>query len=136
MEPETLQTHIAYTAGQAKTPLTLAGARAVVEILRVSGLVKETDGKIVATNGQTEISPTGRILPEVTEGGADAVPTAENSGPTSHGPFWRQPHVTIQVQIQCAASEIEEIGPKIRSLLEEISQAYNGKIVEPETTDE
>ncbi len=48
MEDSDLQSHIAYSAGESKSPPVMTGAGAVVQILKLAGLVKEQDGKLVA----------------------------------------------------------------------------------------
>jgi len=122
MEPSTLQVHVAYSAGQAKKPIVMTGAGAVVDILKAAGLVKEDEGKLVAvseevpgfqelpaatgeTNRSQAISPVyPATMPIVT------------SGVTTGGV-----RVTIQIQIQCSADEVENLAPKLRALLKEIS---------------
>src|SRR6266403_31468 len=49
MDAQTLQSHVAYSAGQPRTGPALLGAGAVVEILKAAAVVKEEEGKLVAT---------------------------------------------------------------------------------------
>ena len=49
MDESSLESHVAYTAGQPKTPQVATGAGAVVEILKNAGLLKEEGGNLIAT---------------------------------------------------------------------------------------
>src|SRR5688572_24176285 len=53
MDSSTLESHIAYSAGEAKSKPVMTGARAVVDILRASGVVHENEGQLTST----ELSP-------------------------------------------------------------------------------
>jgi hypothetical protein len=48
MDQQTLEAHIAYSAGQPKKPQFMTGARTVIDILRAAELIKELDGKYIA----------------------------------------------------------------------------------------
>ena len=65
MEDSALKSHIAYSAGEPKSTFVMAGAGAVVEILKIAGLVKEQDGKLVADSsalqGGSSVSLRGTI---------------------------------------------------------------------------
>jgi hypothetical protein len=54
MEIGSLEAHIAYSAGEAKASYVETGARAVIEILKASGLVIVDGGKIVAAQKNSE----------------------------------------------------------------------------------
>ena len=51
MESTALESHIAYSAGEAKSSSVMTGARAVVDILRAAGVVRESEGQLVAGGG-------------------------------------------------------------------------------------
>jgi hypothetical protein len=58
MDESSLDAHVAYSAGQPKTPRALTGAGTVVEILKVAGVLREEGGNLVAapeTSQSTEI---------------------------------------------------------------------------------
>lgn len=121
MEDSALQSHIAYSAGEPKNPGVMTGAGAVVQILRVSGLVKEQDGKLVADpaviQGTSRVSLRGTVKepektesPEVTVVGSGTTLSASNLG------------LSIQIQIQCTAAEIDGLAPRLRALLKELSR--------------
>ncbi len=119
METVTLQGHIAYSAGEPKTAAVSAGAGAVVEILKVAGLLNEQDGKLVALEVPT--SQPRQQAPPVAEGGAPKVTyqVAEHVIPAKGA---APVGISIQIQIQCSASEIQDLGPKLRALLRELSK--------------
>ena len=122
MEPSTLQAHVAYSAGQAKKPIVMTGAGAVVDILKAAGLVKEEEGKLEAVSEET---PTHQEIPvlvgqtsrdqEISPGHPTMIPIVD-SRVVKEGVA-----VTIQIQIQCSADEVEGLTPKLRALLNEIS---------------
>jgi hypothetical protein len=122
MEPSTLQAHVAYSAGMPKNPGVMAGAGAVVDILTAAGLVKEEGGKLVVTNAE-------RMPDQITSETAASVEGAPARTPSSTTilPGSRIPEsglaVTIQIQVQCTANEIDGLGPKLRTLLREITGA-------------
>jgi hypothetical protein len=126
MEDSALKSHIAYSAGEAKSTFVMAGAGAIVEILKVARLVKEVDGKLVA---ETSTFPGG---PSMSARGSakdsekqDSPPAGKINSvaalqlPTSG--------VSIQIQIQCTAAEISGLAPKLRALLKELSREEDTK---------
>ncbi|HLJ22574.1 MAG TPA: hypothetical protein VKT71_00620 [Candidatus Acidoferrales bacterium] len=121
MEDTALQSHIAYSAGESKSAGVMTGAGAVVQILKVAGLVREQDGKLLA-----DPSTMGGISPVLAR---TILKHPENAGPSSITEPRGVPqqadsklNVSIQIQIQCTFSEISELGPKIRSLLKELNE--------------
>lgn len=107
----TLQAYIAHAAGQPRNNPVMIGAGAIVEILKTAGLLTEEAGELVATfdeepgsNGFTEAAP------------EDAVPIATTQ--TREGPT-----VNIHLHVQCDADQIEDLAPRLKRLLEELSGA-------------
>jgi hypothetical protein len=117
MEESALQSHIAYSAGESKSAGVMAGAGAVVQILKVAGLIKEQDGKLVASSTQG-LSWVGL---DATLKEPEKIGLSPGVGSASQAPAL-QPGVSIQIQIQCTASEISELGPKLRKLLKELKE--------------
>ncbi len=113
MELTSLQSHVAYSAGQTKTKKVLTGAGAVVEILKAAGLLQEEDGKLVAIGEEVsvDLGPPDREAPK-REGALVRKP--EGVGETRE--------VTIQIQIQCSPDDLDSLAPKLRNLLREISR--------------
>ncbi|CAA9488326.1 MAG: hypothetical protein AVDCRST_MAG25-3218 [uncultured Rubrobacteraceae bacterium] len=129
---------LAYIANAARVPRnnpTMSGAAAVVEILKASGLLREDEGRLVASFGEPPV-PDDDLLPEDSPGTPDgelhiSVSPADSPRPdapaevsesiqpdAARGPEAR---VVIQVQVRCTADEVEELGPKLRKLLKDIS---------------
>jgi hypothetical protein len=119
MDPSTLQAHVAYSAGQKKSQAVMAGAAAVVEIMRAAGLLREQNGKLVVPDEASVATDSEAV---VSEGIATTnVPrTSEaEARPTSH---WTSApsrvNVTIQLQIQCTPDELnDDLSRKLRNLI-------------------
>jgi hypothetical protein len=120
MEGSALQAHIAYSAGEPKSGQAMAGAGAVVEILRVAALVKEVDGKLLADPATLQGISSQPIRTAQKEVGkftsASSQPKIEATASMFHS------DISIQIQIQCSAAEIEGLGPRIRALIKELKE--------------
>jgi hypothetical protein len=122
MEDSALKSHIAYSAGEPKSTFVMAGAGAVVEILKVAGLVKEQDDKLIAEpsalpgisfgslRGITKEPEKTVLSPAAATTSAVLAPQPSNLG------------VSIQIQIQCTAEEISGLAPRLRALLKELKE--------------
>jgi len=117
MDEATLQSHVAYSAGQAKTSTVLTGAAAVIDILKIAGLLVEREGKLVVTDYEdlrdvqstTEgTSPTQR--PERTV--VPAIATTVIPGGVA---------IQIQLQIQADQADLEALAPRLRKLIADLS---------------
>lgn len=122
MEPESLHSHVAFSAGQPKTPRTMTGARTVAAILENAGLIEPSDGKYV---------PTGRLLESGKEPSATSTgrSTVDAAGPVLS--TWRtlsrssvavpeaSPGVAvqIQVQVQVAPDQLAGLAAELRQFL-------------------
>lgn len=119
MDRPTLQAHIVYSAGRSKTPAVLAGASAVIDVLKAAELLKEEDGKLVAVPSVSQ----DRF--EVSEMEAPStVPAAQGpETPKVPTPIAGLPGVSIQIQlqVQCAVADLDELGPKLRQLIDSLS---------------
>src|ERR1700733_8919288 len=115
METSALQSHIAYSAGEPKGAHAMAGAGAVVQILKVAGMVKELDGKLIAepssTQGTSFVSQRG-TLKDSEKTTRSSIPETSAVAQTHDSP----PGVSIQIQIQCTAAELPGLGTKLREL--------------------
>jgi hypothetical protein len=105
----TVQAYIAHAAGQPRNKPVMNGAGAIVEILKAAGMLKEEAGELVATfdeqQGDPEDGPQGEAV--VTVGGAL--------------PAGTRPAVSIHVQVRCTADEIEDLVPRLKALIRELS---------------
>ena len=123
MEPSTLQAHVAYSAGQSKSQMVMTGAGAVVDILKASGLLKEEDGKLILVPEEEIGLHAEHLTPAQHMVGSQEIKSKQASTiPIVSTPIGKEVvAVTIQIQIQCSANEIEGLAPKIHSLLKSIS---------------
>lgn len=116
METSTLRSHIAFTAGVPKKATSMAGAGSVIDSLLVSGLLREQDGKILATQA-SESSPVDRTEPI----SARRVPVQVQSTNVQvlDG---SAPPVSIQIQLRvvCSEENLEELGTKLRAFLRDL----------------
>jgi hypothetical protein len=116
MERSALQAHVAFTAGHPRKPMTMTGAATVVDILLAGELLHESDGKLEAATAQELSQPTA---PEVrgseTEAGSAASKSATALQTIVHGV-----PVQIQIQLQCTPDQLDDLGAKLRRLLNEL----------------
>jgi hypothetical protein len=119
----TVQAYIAHAAGQPRNNPVMTGAGAIVDILKTAGLLREEAGELVATFDEWP-EPQEPALPQEPEE-APKEPSAEVSAtvdalpPAPAGP--PEPAVTIHVQVRCTADEIEDLGPKLKTLIAQLS---------------
>jgi hypothetical protein len=128
MEYSALQSHIAYSLGEPKKSNVMAGAGAVIEILKIAGYLVEEDGKLVAKGTPPVSMQTTKDSTPSKQGGTTTF-KRDNLVPPSVASTL-VPGVSIQIQVQCSASDLSELGPKLRSLLKELA-----KPEEPDTKD-
>jgi hypothetical protein len=105
----TVQAYVAHAAGQPRNKPVMTGAGAIVEILKAAGLLREEAGELVATF-DGEIDPEDLAM----ENGSPAevaVSATVDEGPT----------VKVHIHIQCTADEIEDLAPRLKALLRELS---------------
>jgi hypothetical protein len=126
MDIGTLQSHIAYSAGQPKSPGIMAGAAAVIDILRAATLLKEEDGKLIAMTEDvissiTEVSSAEETFTSSQASQSPAVPPLRSQSfplSTSGIPFTIQ----FQIQLQCSVDDIGNLAPKLRGLIKELAK--------------
>lgn len=123
MDSSTLESHIAYSAGEAKSGPVMTGARAVVDILRAAGVVRENEGQLVArkkdvaTNNDAISSPEYSSNPSIVNSEAKSinVPISNFPGTMLH----------IELRINANPSELDGLGEKIRQFLKELNSPIN-----------
>ncbi|MDQ3361126.1 MAG: hypothetical protein M3534_05580 [Actinomycetota bacterium] len=112
----TVQAYIAHAAGQPRNNPVMTGAGAIVEILKTAGLLREEAGELVATFEEWPETDEPAPPEEPKESSAEVSATVEALPPA--GPA---PAVSIHVQVRCTADEIEDLGPKLKSLIAQLS---------------
>ena len=121
----TVQAYIAHAAGQPRNKPVMNGAGAIVEILKAAGMLKEEAGELVATFDEQQqdltsedgsparTSEAEEPVVSVTVGGDTDAPSGASTG--------TRPTVSIHVQVRCTADEIDELAPRLKALLRELS---------------
>jgi hypothetical protein len=136
MDESSLEAHVAYSAGQPKTPPVMAGAGTTVEILKLSGLLREEGGNLVAAPIAESRQEQKQIAPEI--------PTAQIAPPRPPSPISTAGiaispdlasssiNVNIQIRVSCTPDDLDVVGPKLRHLLDEL--AASGKVKQDESS--
>lgn len=128
MDESSLETHVAYSAGQPKTPQVTTGAGAVVEILKAAGLLKNEGGNLIAT------TPESPSIPETVQKSlsisdamqlTDSVEAyARESGVQATARFGGV-QITIDVRVECTPRDLDDLGHKLRKVLQDFSEPRN-----------
>jgi hypothetical protein len=111
----TVQAYVAHAAGQPRNKPVMTGAGAIVEILKTAGLLREEVGELVATF-DGELDPVETIA--TNELSADTQ-EEEETGVTATVEVGTA--VKIHLHVQCTADEIDDIAPRLKTLLRELS---------------
>ena len=117
----TVQAYIAHAAGQPRNKPVMNGAGAIVEILKTAGMLREEAGELVAIFDEQpkEVLQENGSLAETPEVGTSVVSATVGEGvPAEAG---TRPAVSIHVQVRCTADEIEELAPRLKALVRELS---------------
>ena len=113
----TVQAYIAHAAGQPRNKPVMTGAGAMVEILKAAGLLREEAGELVATFDEEleieDLEVEDGPLPEIAEASEPTVSATVDANEDSL--------VRIHLHVQCTADEIEDLAPRLKALLRELS---------------
>jgi len=118
MDEETLEVHIAYSAGQPKKERSLTGARTIVDILRVTGLIVESDGRIITTV-EAPRSVHNQVEQEAKR--EQEIPSIVNQPIGINASTGVGISLSIRVNINCTPSDLGELSGKLKSLIKEFS---------------
>ena len=110
----TVQAYIAHAAGQPRNKPVMNGAGAIIEILKASGMLREEAGELVATFDERPEDVVLEDAPAQVSDTIDAVVTMGEAAGTS-------PTVSIQLQVRCTPDEIDDLAPRLKALLRELS---------------
>ena len=137
MDETSLEAHVAYSAGQPKTPRVLTGAGTVVEILKTAGLLKKEGGSLVAMTPESpqsgEIVEQRLVLGDTMRPHADLSPSNLLFPPINRSASGAQ--LNIEVRIQCTPQDLDGLGKKLRRVLEEFNQPEPEETVAPAVPD-
>ncbi len=114
----TVQAYIAHAAGQPRNKPVMNGAGAIVELLKAAGLLREEAGELVATFDEP---PTENGPSTTPEAGQTVISASINDAVPSGTDVRIRPAVSIHVQVRCTADEIEDLAPRLKALLRELS---------------
>src|SRR5829696_8011978 len=113
----TVQAYVAHAAGQPRNKPVMTGAGAIVEILKIAGLLREEAGELVATfDGeldQVDAISMDELSAEIQEEEEPVVSATVEAGEGLA--------VKIHLHVQCTADEIEDLAPRLKTLLRELS---------------
>jgi hypothetical protein len=112
----TVQAYVAHAAGQPRNKPVMTGTGAIVEILKIAGLLREEAGELVATF-DGELDAVEDIVTEELSTEEKADPLLSATVESSEGPA-----VKIHLHVQCTADDLEDLAPRISALLRELSK--------------
>jgi hypothetical protein len=115
----TVQAYVAHAAGQPRNKPVMTGAGAIVEILKSAGLLREEAGELVATFDE-EIEPEDFVMEDESSPQADEASEPTVSATLDAG---EDPLMRVHLHIQCTADEIEDLVPRLKALLRELSNS-------------
>jgi len=134
MDESSLESHVAYSAGQPKTPAVATGARTVVDILTAAGLLKEEGGTLIA------VAPEPRPIAETVEQSL----SLSDSKPSDNVIFERGVarastrlggvQLNIDVTVQCTPADLEDLGRKLRKVLKDFNEPEAKAEAPPQST--
>lgn len=121
MDPQSFQSHIAYSSGQSKTSYTKIGSAAMIEILKTTQIIIESDGKLIYN--EKEKAEEKEILTAINgvSSSNDKNNQNESEFPLKTRVKNNQINVNIDIKIIAKVSEIEELGVKLKNLLNKIN---------------
>ena len=116
MDRSNLLNHVIYSSGLKDNKQSRAGAGAIIEILKVSEILSETDGKLTVNDESASGTPT-KVVTETKEQSVQELQTSNRK--TIHS---ADSGITININITCSVNEIDELGDKIKGLVEKLSK--------------
>lgn len=121
MDESTLQSHIAYSAGQPKRPQFMTGAKTVIDIFRASELLREEDGKYVISKDEVTTSREGQQEEASDENKETASfqETIKVSGDKVVSPA-SSINVNLDIRVECSLSDLDHLGEKVRKMVDDI----------------
>ena len=116
----TVQAYVAHAAGQPRNKPVMTGAGAIVEILKTAGLLREEAGELVATF-DGELKPED-VIYAVDEFSTETPEEHEEPLVSTSVEAGDGPAVKIYLHVQCTADEIEDLAPRLKTLLRALSK--------------
>lgn len=132
MTSEDLSAHILYVSGQKNTKANRAGANALVEILKASGLVELADGKIVIAqpnvdeptdNTESVIEPQAAVTAAPTQQPQSQMPPQTEAAPQTQPAYQvagqSNPQIAINIQLHLPETDNPEVYQNLFKALKE-----------------
>ena len=119
-ETSAFESHIAYSSGEPKSPQIMTGARTIVDILKIAGIISEADGKIVLATSTVRIAK--RPPEEIAEFKASTDMTGSQ---TVYSMPYGQVLVRINLNINADPASLDGLGEKIRKVIQDIEGAQS-----------
>ena len=122
MDDNTFQSHIAYSAGQPKKPQFMTGAKTIIDILRASELIRESDGKFVVSKTDSfEESPNAEQVSINNESVSKHTPVPLIQRAVELQSSSTKINININVTIDCAVNELDKLGDKISKIIQQVN---------------
>jgi hypothetical protein len=123
MDASQLENHVAFSSGEPKAPYVMTGAKAVVDILLASGLLRNEGDKLIALNSTNREENSQPSMKAETESNSEAQ-SVENVGKSI--PVIRKQFsgVTLSIELTITASpdELDGLGKKIKSIIDDLKE--------------
>lgn len=123
MDSQTLEAHIAYSAGQPKKPRFMRGARTVIDILKAAELIVEIDGKYLLKD-PSEVTE-ALVAPPIKNENLrkPQIITPQPPLPPIDLPVEKQQgvQINIQININCTPDDVPGLGTQVKAMIQEIA---------------
>lgn len=119
MDEASLESHVAYSAGQPKTPAVATGAATVVNILKAAEVLKEESGTLVAA------APDSPSIPETVQKTLSISDSMFQSAAEQDLTTTRLGGVQlrIEVTVQCTPEQLDGLGQKLRRVIQDFNES-------------
>jgi hypothetical protein len=140
MDESSLESHVAYSAGQPKTAAVATGASTIVAILKAAELLREDGGNLIAITPETvsdleEMEQLSTWEPQ-TRRELTSVTGAVHQLVHHRRPVGDGLSINIDVRIQCSPADIDDLGPKLKKLIKDLeNEEEPGQSLTPDGED-
>ncbi|MCK4469042.1 MAG: hypothetical protein KAU60_11885 [Desulfobacterales bacterium] len=125
MDSQTLEAHIAYSAGQPKKHQFMTGARTVIDILKAAELIVEVDGKYLLKD-PSEVPEAHADSPAQNESLREPqiIPTHPPRTPIAFPvEAYQGVQINIQININCTPDDVPGLGTQVKAMIQEIADS-------------
>lgn len=129
MDDGALRSHIAYSAGAKKGANTTAGCGTIIEILKISETIAESDGKYIVSSlsqSSTEAASSASAGSGTEYPIQSASPKTNTIAQVSGGVSPRADSgglaIQINIEVHCDADDLDTLGTKIRKIIDDINE--------------